>query len=216
MRSAVVWVCLVGLVVGAVGDIIQNPPELFQLDPQSTAAPCTEQLESSGTQLGAFVPQCDGAGQYEPLQCHGSTGYCWCVDTAGARISAEFRAPDEDASTAEDCVALRQERLEESGSLGVTPRAPGGAGAEDDENGEKLGLVFVLAFASLVVLPASLAFVLRRACAKADQSGSRTSLVEESKGELDDGSDVEEHRGRGGSSDATKSETAPHSRPSRP
>ena len=214
MRSAVVWVCLVGLVVGAVGDIILNPPE--QLDPQSTAAPCTEQLESSGTQLGAFVPQCDGAGQYEPLQCHGSTGYCWCVDTAGARISAEFRAPDEDASTAEDCVALRQERLEESGSLGVTPRTPGGAGAEDDENGEKLGLVFVLAFASLVVLPASLAFVLRRACAKADQSGSRTSLVEESKGELDDGSDVEEHRGRGGSSDATKSETAPLSRPSRP
>ena len=88
-------------------------------------------------------------------------------------------------------------------------------GADDDEHDEKLGLVFALAFASLVVLPASLAFVLRRACAKADQSGSRTSLVEESNGEGDDGSDVEDS-GRGGSSDATKSETAPLSRPSRP
>ena len=208
MRSAVVWGCLVGLIVGVVGDIIAVDP----VDPQSAATPCTEQLEISGAQLGAFVPQCDGAGQYEPLQCHGSTGYCWCVDTAGAPISAEFRPSDEDASTAEDCVALRQERLDESASQGVTP---GVNGADDDEHDEKLGLVFALAFASLVVLPASLAFVLRRACAKADQSGSRTSLVEESNGEGDDGSDVEDS-GRGGSSDATKSETAPLSRPSRP
>ncbi|KAM6893502.1 nidogen-2 [Xenentodon cancila] len=32
---------------------------------------------------GAFVPQCDGNGQYVPRQCHGSTGYCWCVDSRG-------------------------------------------------------------------------------------------------------------------------------------
>ncbi|XP_037552667.1 nidogen-2 [Nematolebias whitei] len=33
--------------------------------------------------VGAYVPQCDGEGLYTPLQCHGSTGYCWCVDSRG-------------------------------------------------------------------------------------------------------------------------------------
>ncbi|XP_062270701.1 nidogen-2 [Scomber scombrus] len=32
---------------------------------------------------GAYVPQCDASGQYTPLQCHGSNGYCWCVDDRG-------------------------------------------------------------------------------------------------------------------------------------
>ncbi|XP_067349367.1 nidogen-2 isoform X3 [Channa argus] len=33
--------------------------------------------------VGAFVPQCDYDGQYRPLQCHSSTGHCWCVDSRG-------------------------------------------------------------------------------------------------------------------------------------
>ncbi|XP_076579565.1 nidogen-2 isoform X2 [Chaetodon auriga] len=33
--------------------------------------------------IGAYVPQCDANGQYRPLQCHGSTGHCWCVDNRG-------------------------------------------------------------------------------------------------------------------------------------
>uniref|UniRef100_A0A3B3XBR0 Thyroglobulin type-1 domain-containing protein n=1 Tax=Poecilia mexicana TaxID=48701 RepID=A0A3B3XBR0_9TELE len=32
---------------------------------------------------GAYVPQCDADGQYIPLQCHSSTGYCWCVNEDG-------------------------------------------------------------------------------------------------------------------------------------
>uniref|UniRef100_A0A7N8Y809 Nidogen 2a (osteonidogen) n=1 Tax=Mastacembelus armatus TaxID=205130 RepID=A0A7N8Y809_9TELE len=56
---------------------------------------CTHQCEhhrdslQSGLQpggrpsLGAFIPQCDSDGHYRPLQCHGSTGYCWCVDNRG-------------------------------------------------------------------------------------------------------------------------------------
>uniref|UniRef100_A0A8C2WUR9 Thyroglobulin type-1 domain-containing protein n=1 Tax=Cyclopterus lumpus TaxID=8103 RepID=A0A8C2WUR9_CYCLU len=33
--------------------------------------------------VGAYVPQCEDNGQYLPLQCHGSTGHCWCVDDRG-------------------------------------------------------------------------------------------------------------------------------------
>uniref|UniRef100_A0A3B4ADR7 Thyroglobulin type-1 domain-containing protein n=1 Tax=Periophthalmus magnuspinnatus TaxID=409849 RepID=A0A3B4ADR7_9GOBI len=33
--------------------------------------------------VGAFVPQCEADGRYRPLQCHGSTGHCWCVDGTG-------------------------------------------------------------------------------------------------------------------------------------
>ncbi|XP_061566068.1 ladderlectin [Cololabis saira] len=31
--------------------------------------------------IGAFCPECDAYGNFLPLQCSGSTGYCWCVDT---------------------------------------------------------------------------------------------------------------------------------------
>ncbi|XP_032361988.1 nidogen-2 isoform X15 [Etheostoma spectabile] len=41
-------------------------------------------MEQSGRPSpGAFIPQCDSDGRYQPLQCHGSTGHCWCVDSRG-------------------------------------------------------------------------------------------------------------------------------------
>ena len=37
-----------------------------------------------GTPLvGAFIPSCKLNGDYEDIQCHASTGYCWCVDKFG-------------------------------------------------------------------------------------------------------------------------------------
>jgi hypothetical protein len=36
--------------------------------------------------VGAYVPQRDSSGKLLPKQCHGSTGFCWCVDPDGAQI----------------------------------------------------------------------------------------------------------------------------------
>uniref|UniRef100_A0A8C7FJT0 Nidogen 2 n=1 Tax=Oncorhynchus kisutch TaxID=8019 RepID=A0A8C7FJT0_ONCKI len=42
---------------------------------------------------GVFVPECDEQGQYRALQCHGSTGHCWCVDSRGGQERAGTRKP---------------------------------------------------------------------------------------------------------------------------
>ena len=36
--------------------------------------------------VGAFTPQCESDGSYSAVQCHGSTGYCWCVDGEGNKL----------------------------------------------------------------------------------------------------------------------------------
>jgi len=43
--------------------------------------------------IGAYVPQCDSNGAFTPLQCNGSTGYCWCVQTDGAGIAGTQVGP---------------------------------------------------------------------------------------------------------------------------
>ncbi|NXA51784.1 THYG protein, partial [Nothocercus julius] len=41
------------------------------------------------TQLGfhPYIPQCDGLGNWEPIQCYESTGHCWCVDERGRYVT---------------------------------------------------------------------------------------------------------------------------------
>ena len=90
MPRAVAVAIIVPLLVGlAAGDVISEPaPTLAVVAPVPATAPCAAALESTETQaIGAFVPQCDEGGGYEPRQCSGSTGYCWCVDAEGTAIS---------------------------------------------------------------------------------------------------------------------------------
>uniref|UniRef100_A0A8C0DVL9 Nidogen 1 n=1 Tax=Balaenoptera musculus TaxID=9771 RepID=A0A8C0DVL9_BALMU len=42
---------------------------------------------------GLFVPECDEHGHYAPTQCHGSTGYCWCVDRDGREVEGTRTTP---------------------------------------------------------------------------------------------------------------------------
>ena len=44
--------------------------------------------------IGAYVPQCNGD-LWNNVQCHGSTGYCWCVDQyTGQKIEKTPRLID--------------------------------------------------------------------------------------------------------------------------
>ncbi|KFR05826.1 Nidogen-2, partial [Nipponia nippon] len=40
-----------------------------------------------------YVPQCDAGGDFTPLQCHGDSGYCWCVDESGREIHGTRSEP---------------------------------------------------------------------------------------------------------------------------
>lgn len=41
--------------------------------------------------VGAFVPRCSFDGAFEPLQCHGVTGECWCSDKEGRKIPGTIK-----------------------------------------------------------------------------------------------------------------------------
>ncbi|XP_069774207.1 SPARC-related modular calcium-binding protein 1 isoform X2 [Narcine bancroftii] len=51
---------------------------------------------------GIFIPECAGAGLYKPVQCHQSTGYCWCVLVDIGRpipgTSTRYQTPDCDSN----------------------------------------------------------------------------------------------------------------------
>lgn len=40
---------------------------------------------SNQSLIGSYQPQCDEDGGFSRVQCHGSTGYCWCVDPESGR-----------------------------------------------------------------------------------------------------------------------------------
>ncbi|XP_055496382.1 uncharacterized protein nid2a isoform X6 [Leucoraja erinacea] len=43
--------------------------------------------------VGVYIPQCDEEGNYQEMQCHSSTGYCWCVDVEGLEVPGTSRGP---------------------------------------------------------------------------------------------------------------------------
>lgn len=52
--------------------------------------------------IGSYVPQCEEDGSFSPVQCHGSTGYCWCVaNDTGVPLSdmLKFEMPQCSKST---------------------------------------------------------------------------------------------------------------------
>lgn len=68
-----------------------------------TSGACAAQLAATENLMGAYVPQCDERGNFEPIQCHGSTGFCWCSDTEGNEIE---NTRQRGALTVESCAAV--------------------------------------------------------------------------------------------------------------
>ncbi|KAJ8281591.1 hypothetical protein COCON_G00041100 [Conger conger] len=65
----------------------QNPPEPTPTPAAASGLQTKCQLEAGGAQrIGFYRPQCDEQGNYKPMQCWHSTGFCWCVDRNGEVI----------------------------------------------------------------------------------------------------------------------------------
>ncbi|XP_068135044.1 WAP four-disulfide core domain protein 8-like [Hyperolius riggenbachi] len=53
-----------------------------------------EHQEAMGSNaVGRFVPDCDKDGNYKPLQCSSSSGYCWCVTSDGEKVPGTDTRP---------------------------------------------------------------------------------------------------------------------------
>ncbi|XP_059952198.1 nidogen-2 isoform X4 [Mesoplodon densirostris] len=75
------------------GDGFQCTP-----DPTSGLRPCEHQQRDAQAQrthpvAQLHIPQCDEQGHFLPLQCHGSTGFCWCVDPDGQEVPGTRTPP---------------------------------------------------------------------------------------------------------------------------
>uniref|UniRef100_A0A8D0DUH8 CD74 molecule n=1 Tax=Salvator merianae TaxID=96440 RepID=A0A8D0DUH8_SALMN len=53
---------------------------------QKVKTKCQEEECNKGVHPGKFCPQCDEKGDYLPIQCFHSTGFCWCVYKNGTMI----------------------------------------------------------------------------------------------------------------------------------
>ena len=49
--------------------------------------PCLDAIANATGAIGEFIPQCEEDGSYSPIQCWGSSGFCWCGDEYGVEIA---------------------------------------------------------------------------------------------------------------------------------
>ena len=65
-------------------------------------------ISDCGGMMGCYIPQCTENCIWEPMQCWGSTGYCWCVDENGLEISGtstpSWQGYPECEDLTEDCI----------------------------------------------------------------------------------------------------------------
>ncbi|KAF4082994.1 hypothetical protein AMELA_G00134890 [Ameiurus melas] len=61
---------------------------------RETALAATSTFFRPRPTVGQFIPTCDHNGEYTPMQCHDSTGQCWCVYPTGQEIAGTRTGPD--------------------------------------------------------------------------------------------------------------------------
>ncbi|XP_063055736.1 uncharacterized protein LOC134449623 isoform X2 [Engraulis encrasicolus] len=80
-------------------------PFLTKITTESNMTKCERERHNASGLIGAFVPQCDEQGRFRPLQCSGSTGYCWCVNSQGQEINGTQVPPGSPKPNCSDPVA---------------------------------------------------------------------------------------------------------------
>lgn len=94
-------------------------PELGSADIALTACQMLVNKSNLG-QVGAYVPRCTPDGQFFSVQCHPSTGYCWCVDGNGReRHGTRSRSPNKP-----DCSTSDKKEVDIRPSYFKTSKAP--------------------------------------------------------------------------------------------
>ena len=78
--------------------------ELNKIQNKKCAAEVEQIMSEKKGKVGAFVPECDAAGDYKSLQCWASTGYCWCVSSSSGERAGEMFRPWEKQV---DCDAMK-------------------------------------------------------------------------------------------------------------
>jgi hypothetical protein len=71
---------------------------LLVLCPAVHSVPC---VLPENLAIGTFRPRCTADAKWEPRQCHGSTGLCWCVLPDGQRVT-----PGLPAGELDDCAMI--------------------------------------------------------------------------------------------------------------
>ncbi|XP_078366590.1 uncharacterized protein LOC144650724 isoform X3 [Oculina patagonica] len=85
--------------------------------------------------VGAFLPSCKLNGDYEEVQCHGSTGFCWCVNKLGNEIQGT-------RTRGEPNCTLSARNGVGAGKVGTCPKPWKGLTGFCDKMGDKCGMDF--------------------------------------------------------------------------
>jgi len=61
----------------------------------SYQSPCQikreQEIKDCDGKVGCLIPTCAPDGAFTSKQCHGSTGFCWCVDSNGTQVGSQTR-----------------------------------------------------------------------------------------------------------------------------
>ncbi|XP_004620647.1 HLA class II histocompatibility antigen gamma chain [Sorex araneus] len=74
-----------------------------EVAPTQALTKCQEEVSRvPAVHPGSFRPKCDENGNYLPLQCYGSIGYCWCVFPNGTEVPNTRRRGHPNCSEPQD------------------------------------------------------------------------------------------------------------------